>query len=636
MLHSFCSSSASLRQFAKSAATKAPIIGIDLGTTNSCVSVVQGGQTTVIPNSIGRNTTPSVVSFDKEGKVIVGQHALNQAVLNPRSTFYATKRLIGRRFEDPTVKKCQTMVPYGICRAANGDAWVQDEKGKQYAPSQIGAYVLSDLKKSAEKYLNQTITEAVITVPAYFNDSQRASTKDAGRIAGLNVRRIINEPTAAALSYGIKRQEGQTIAVFDLGGGTFDISILEIGKEGVFMVKSTNGDTFLGGEDFDSAIMKHVLTQFQKESGLDLSKDQMALSRVKEACEKAKCDLSSMNSTEIYLPYIGVTPSGPKHLQMKLLRNELERLTRPLIERCVSPIDICLKDAGLTPKNISEVVMVGGMTRMPAVIDRVRKYFGKEPFCGVHPDEVVATGAALQGSIIAGVNASPIVLIDVTPLSLGIETMGGVFAKLIPRNTTLPTRKTQTFSTAVDGQTHVNIKVYQGEREMVSGNKLLGEFTLEGIPPAPKGIPKIDVTFDIDVNSIVHVSAKDKTSNKEQNITIKDNGGLTQEEIEKFIKDAEKNAEADRKERALVEKKSQYQQYIDDINKLLVENEKNLPADLVKKIRDAEAPLQTALNGKDEVVLDQNYETYKKATMDLYDAINQANQAKADAEKKKQ
>lgn len=624
------------RHFAQAASSlKSPIIGIDLGTTNSCVSVVRGGETTVIPNSNGRNTTPSVVAFDKNGKVLVGQNALNQAVLNPKSTFYATKRLIGRRFDDPMTKKCQSMVPFDICKAHNGDAWVKDSTGKMYAPSQIGAFILAELKKDAERYLKMPINEAVITVPAYFNDSQRASTKDAGRIAGLNVRRIINEPTAAALSYGIKRQEGQTIAVFDLGGGTFDISILEIGQEGVFMVKSTNGDTFLGGEDWDSALMKHVLAQFKKESGLDISKDQMALSRVKEACEKAKIDLSTLESTEIYLPYITTTAAGPKHLKLEVTRKQLDNLTKPLLERCIAPIDNALKDAGLTPRGIQEVVMVGGMTRVPSVLRRVREYFGKEPFCGVHPDEVVATGAALQGSIISGTSAKPIVLIDVTPLSLGIETIGGVFAKLIPRNTTLPARKTQTFSTAADGQTHVVIKVYQGERELVSGNKLLGEFTLDGIPPAPKGVPKIDVTFDIDINSIVHVSAKDKTSNKEQTITIKGNGGLTQDEIEKFIKDAEANKEKDRKMRGLIEKKGQYTQYVDDISKLLQENEKNLPADLLKKIRDAQKVLTTTMAGNDEEAIDKQYEVYKKATMDLYDAINKANEDKEKANAKK-
>ncbi|EAY06861.1 mitochondrial-type HSP70, putative [Trichomonas vaginalis G3] len=598
-----------------------PIIGIDLGTTNSCVSVVEGGTPKVIQNAEGVRTTPSIVAFTNTGERLVGEQAKRQAVTNSKSTFFATKRLIGRSFEDEMTKKCREMVPYQIIKAKNGDAWVKDEKGNEYSPAQIGAFVLTKMKETAEAYLGTTVKDAVITVPAYFNDSQRQATKDAGKIAGLNVMRTINEPTAAALAYGTERKQGQTVAVFDLGGGTFDVSILEISKDGVFEVKATNGDTFLGGEDFDSALMKHVIQDFQAKNQIDLSKDPLALQRIREAVEKAKCELSSMMTTEINLPYITVTGAGPKHLQMPITRANFEKITQHLIARTINPCKNCLKDAGLTPQQINEVILVGGMTRMPKVIDSVREFFGKDPFRGVNPDEVVAIGASIQGSVMRG-DHKDIVLLDVTPLSLGIETMGGVFSRLIPRNTVVPTKKSQEFTTAADGQTHVNIRVFQGERDLVEGNKLLGEFTLVGIPPAPRGVPKIEVTFDIDANSIVHVSAKDKQTNKEQQMTIQQHGGLSQEEIAKMVEDAEKHAAEDKKKREILEKKYAMEQYINEIEKTISENEKKLPADLLKRIRDSVKDLKDAIAGNDEKKIEEKYDALKAASMEIYNAIS--------------
>lgn len=598
-----------------------PIIGIDLGTTNSCVSVVEGGTPKVIQNAEGVRTTPSIVAFTSSGERLVGEQAKRQAITNSKSTFFATKRLIGRTFDDEMTKKCREMVPYEIVKAKSGDAWVKDEKGNTYSPAQIGAFVLTKMKETAEAYLGTTVKDAVITVPAYFNDSQRQATKDAGKIAGLNVMRTINEPTAAALAYGTERKQGQTVAVFDLGGGTFDVSILEISKDGVFEVKATNGDTFLGGEDFDSALMKYVIQDFQAKNQIDLAKDPLALQRIREAVEKAKCELSSMMTTEINLPYITVTGAGPKHLQMPITRANFEKITANLIARTIDPCKACLKDAGLTPQQINEVILVGGMTRMPKVIDSVREFFGKDPFRGVNPDEVVAIGASIQGSVMRG-DHKDIVLLDVTPLSLGIETMGGVFAPLIPRNTVVPTKKSQEFTTAADGQTHVNIRVFQGERALCEGNKLLGEFTLVGIPPAPRGVPKIEVTFDIDANSIVHVSAKDKQTNKEQQMTIQQHGGLSQEEIAKMVEDAEKHAAEDKKKREVLEKKYSMEQYINEIEKTVSENEKKLPADLLKRIRDSIKELKDATAGNDEKKIDEKYDALKAASMEIYNAIS--------------
>jgi len=610
-----------------------PIIGIDLGTTNSCVSVVEGGTPKVIQNAEGSRTTPSIVAFTKDGQRLVGEPAKRQAITNSKSTFFATKRLIGRNFEDNMTKKCIEMVPYKIIKAKNGDAWIQDEKGTQYSPAQIGAFVLGKMKETAEAYLGTSVKDAVVTVPAYFNDSQRQATKDAGKIAGLNVMRTINEPTAAALAYGVERKQGQTVAVFDLGGGTFDVSILEISKDGVFEVKATNGDTFLGGEDFDAALMKHVISEFMKSNSVDLSKDPMALQRIREAVEKAKCELSSMMTTEINLPYVTVTGDGPKHLQMPISRSLFEKLTATLIQRTIAPCKACIQDAGLTPQQINEVILVGGMTRMPKVIDSVREFFGKDPFRGVNPDEVVAIGASIQGSVMRG-DHKEIILLDVTPLSLGIETMGGVFAKLIPRNTVVPTKKSQVFSTASDGQTHVNVRVFQGERDLVEGNKLLGEFTLVGIPPAPRGVPKIEVSFEIDANSIVHVSARDKQSGKEQDITIQQHGGLSQDEIAKMIDDAEKHAADDKKKRAVVEKKYEIENYVGEIEKQLTENEKKLPVDLVSKIRKAIQETRDSLQQTEEKIIDEKYTNLKTVSMEIYAAIHETQQEKPKQDKK--
>src|SRR6202142_483418 len=555
----------------------AKVIGIDLGTTNSCVAVMEGKAAKVIENSEGARTTPSMVAFTEGGERLVGQAAKRQAVTNPESTFFAIKRLIGRRFIDPMVAKDIDLVPYKIITGENGDAWVES-RGKKYSPSQISAFILQKMKETAEAYLGETVTQAVITVPAYFNDSQRQATKDAGRIAGLEVLRIINEPTAAALAYGMEKKGTGTIAVYDLGGGTFDVSVLEIG-DGVFEVKSTNGDTFLGGEDFDKKIIDYLADEFKKEQGIDLRNDKLALQRLKEAAEKAKVELSSSVQPESILPFITADQNGPKHLNIKLTRAKLEALVDDLIQRTIGPCRNALKDAGLKASEIEEVILVGGMTRMPKVIETVKQFFGREPNRSVNPDEVVAIGAAIQAGVLQG-EVKDVLLLDVTPLSLGIETLGGVFTRLIDRNTTIPTKKGQTFSTAEDGQSAVTIRVSQGEREMAADNKLLGQFDLVGIPPAPRGVPQIEVTFDIDANGIVHVGAKDKATGKEQSIRIQASGGLSDKEIERMVKDAESHAAEDKKKRELVEARNQADAAIYSAEKALKEAATKISADL--------------------------------------------------------
>ena len=603
-------------------------IGIDLGTTNSCVAVMDGTDTRVIENAEGARTTPSMVAFTADNERLVGQPAKRQAVTNPTNTLFAIKRLIGRRFNDPVIKKDQDLVPYKIVQAANRDAWIEVQ-GENYSPSQISAFILQKMKETAEAHLGEDVTEAVVTVPAYFNDSQRQATKDAGKIAGLEVLRIINEPTAAALAYGLEKKGSGTIAVYDLGGGTFDISILEIG-DGVFEVKSTNGDTFLGGEDFDSRIIEYLAEEFKKDQGINLRQDRLALQRLKEAAEKAKIELSSSQQTEVNLPFITADQSGPKHLNIKITRAKLEALVDDLVERTVGPCKAALKDAGLSAGEIGEVILVGGMTRMPKIIETVKALFGKEPNRSVNPDEVVAVGAAIQAGVLKG-DVKDVLLLDVTPLSLGIETLGGVFTRLIDRNTTIPTKKSNVFSTAEDNQNAVTVRVFQGEREMVADNKLLGEFNLEGIPPAPRGVPQIEVTFDIDANGIVNVGARDKATGKEQAIRIQASGGLSDADIETMVKDAEMHAAEDRARREEVEVRNQADSLIYTTEKNLAEFGDQVPAEEKAAIEESVAALKTATEGEDVGDIKAKTETLAQAAMKLGEAMYKAQQEEAEA-----
>ena len=604
----------------------AKVIGIDLGTTNSCVAVMDGKDAKVIENAEGARTTPSIVAFTPDGERLVGQPAKRQAVTNPENTIFAVKRLIGRRFDDPVTAKDKALVPYKIVKGDNGDAWVE-AGGKKQSPSQISAMILQKMKETAEAYLGEKIEQAVITVPAYFNDAQRQATKDAGKIAGLDVLRIINEPTAAALTYGLDKKDGKTIAVYDLGGGTFDISVLEIG-DGVFEVKSTNGDTFLGGEDFDMRLVEYLADEFKKDQGIDLRNDKLALQRLKEASEKAKIELSSTTQTEINLPFITADATGPKHLTLKLTRAKFESLVDDFVQRTIEPCKAALKDAGIKAGEIDEVVLVGGMTRMPKIQEVVKQFFGKEPHKGVNPDEVVAMGAAIQAGVLQG-DVKDVLLLDVTPLSLGIETLGGVFTRLIERNTTIPTKKSQVFSTAEDSQSAVTIRVFQGEREMAADNKLLGQFDLVGIPPAPRGVPQIEVTFDIDANGIVNVSAKDKGTGKEHQIRIQASGGLSDADIEKMVKDAEANAEADKKRKALVEARNQAESLVHSSEKSLKDyGDKVSEADRTA-ISEAIAALKTAAEGDDAADIEAKTQTLAEVSMKLGQAMYEASQKEA-------